>query len=515
MRRLPRARNRRPRRAAKALLAGVDAKARLAEHYLAQGGGWDLFATVFAESHCAGHQFWAAHDTSNPRHEAQGARELGDPLRDVYVSIDAAIGRLLAQTSEDTTVFVLASHGMGPHYDATYLLDEILRRLYSRAAAPARAATQAAESVWRWIPAGLRRRLGALRKRVRSTLVDAATHQEQARLPCFATPNNDVCGGIRINLAGREPEGKIQPGAEYDAFCRTLADDLHGFVNVGTGRPLVRRVLRTSDLFRGERLQEPAGPDRGMGPRRADHRDLLAEDGHDPRNLRRHPHRRPQAGRDAVRPRSGHPARAIAGTGGRGAVRADHRLPSGSSASRGGCRGDPGAGPSGSSPVSRPVFRNARAPRGMLTVLIATHNGARTLPVVLEAYVRLQPPAGGWKLVVVDNASEDGTGGVLRSFAGRLPLRDLHVDRQGQNIARNRGLEEAEGDLLVFGDDDAIPREDWLVRMRAAADARPGFGIFAGAIRPRWEVPPEPWLLESVPLAPCLPSRIPPGKRGP
>lgn len=151
----------------------------------------------------------------------------------------------------------------------------------------------------------------------------------------------------------------------------------------------------------------------------------------------------------------------------------------------------------------------------MLTVLLATHNGAGTLPEVLEAYARFQTPAGGWKLVVVDNASDDGTDRITRSYAGRLPLYYLHMAQRGQNLARNRGLLEAEGDLVVFADDDALPRDDWLSRMRAAADAQAAFGIFAGAIRPRWEIPPEPWLLESVPLAPCFAITDPAWEEGP
>jgi glycosyltransferase involved in cell wall biosynthesis len=140
----------------------------------------------------------------------------------------------------------------------------------------------------------------------------------------------------------------------------------------------------------------------------------------------------------------------------------------------------------------------------MLTVLIATHNGARTLPEVLEAYGGLRAPDRGWKLVIVDNASTDDTASVVRSFAGRLPLSYLFVDAPGQNLARNRGLSVADGDLVVFTDDDAVPHADLLIQMRSAVDTHPEFGIFSGGIVPRWEVRPEPWLVESVPLAPCF-----------
>jgi len=129
----------------------------------------------------------------------------------------------------------------------------------------------------------------------------------------------------------------------------------------------------------------------------------------------------------------------------------------------------------------------------VLTVLMPTHNGAATLPIVLEAYGRLAPPPGGWKLLVVDNASTDATAAIVSSFAPRLPVSCLRVAEQGQNVARNRGLAQADGDLVVFTDDDVVPDPNWLVALRAAADAHPEHAILSGVIRPRWMSAPEAW----------------------
>ncbi len=135
----------------------------------------------------------------------------------------------------------------------------------------------------------------------------------------------------------------------------------------------------------------------------------------------------------------------------------------------------------------------------MLTVLMTTHDGEKTLPRVLEAYCALESPDGGWNLLVVDNASTDGTRQILRSFSARLPLACLFEAQRGQNHARNSALGAVSGDLVVFSDDDAIPRRDWLAHIRRAADANPDFAIFGGTVLPRWERQPEPWLLKSVP----------------
>jgi hypothetical protein len=130
----------------------------------------------------------------------------------------------------------------------------------------------------------------------------------------------------------------------------------------------------------------------------------------------------------------------------------------------------------------------------MLTVLLATRNRAGILQNVLEAFCRLEQPAAGWKLVVVDNGSTDRTGDVLVSFTSRLPLHGAFEPSAGKNLALNTGLALLEGDLTVLTDDDVFPNADWLVELQRAADTQPAYSMFGGAIIPRWEVPPPRWI---------------------
>jgi len=138
-------------------------------------------------------------------------------------------------------------------------------------------------------------------------------------------------------------------------------------------------------------------------------------------------------------------------------------------------------------------------PEPMLTVLMATHNGAETLPAVLDAYCKLHPPDGGWHLIVVDNGSTDSTKEIIASFRSRLPLTCISEPVLGKSVALNTGLLHATGDLVVLTDDDALPRPDWLVQIRLAADSQPSFSVFGGAILPQWEIPPEDWILKWCP----------------
>jgi glycosyltransferase involved in cell wall biosynthesis len=130
----------------------------------------------------------------------------------------------------------------------------------------------------------------------------------------------------------------------------------------------------------------------------------------------------------------------------------------------------------------------------MLTVFIATKNRAAILRQVLAAFCRIEAPVGGWKLVVVDNGSNDATAQILGEFASQLPLQAVTEPTPGKNSALNTGLQFLEGDVAVFADDDAFPRPDWLTELRRAADSQPECSMFGGAIVPRWESDPPSWV---------------------
>lgn len=238
------------------LIARIDSKCALIEHVLGQGG-WDLFLAVFGDSHCAGHQFWHLHDPE-PGHRAPP--DLEGLLKDIYVALDRAIGRLLEQVDPDTTVLVFTSHGFGPHYDAAALLDEILRRLEGRPAIHWPKVTNPVRAAYRaLLPVDLRTRLRPLAARsfnLVERVDDLSASNDRATRKCFMVPSNDNCGLIRVNLVGREPHGRVRPGAEFDAFYEALAADLMEIVNLDTDQPVFKEVLRTRDHCRGGRIDD-------------------------------------------------------------------------------------------------------------------------------------------------------------------------------------------------------------------------------------------------------------------
>jgi len=137
----------------------------------------------------------------------------------------------------------------------------------------------------------------------------------------------------------------------------------------------------------------------------------------------------------------------------------------------------------------------------VISVIFSTHNGGSDLGRMLDSLVQADAPPGGWELIAVDNASSDGTGDLLRSYVGRLPITVLSEPTRGKNRALNHALEFAKGDFYVFTDDDVLVPKHWLVKWRQLADERQSFQLFAGRTRVLWPYEPPQWLLDGTDVA--------------
>lgn len=98
------------------------------------------------------------------------------------------------------------------------------------------------------------------------------------------------------------------------------------------------------------------------------------------------------------------------------------------------------------------------------SIIICTRNRAEHLRKTLAAIGAVAVPTGmETEVIVVDNASTDQTAEVAKSARlANVTCRYVHEARGGQCFARNTGMAEATGQIIVFTDDDVVPCRDWL-----------------------------------------------------
>jgi predicted AlkP superfamily phosphohydrolase/phosphomutase len=236
------------------LLRGASAKAALSR-WIFDKGPLDFFLAVFAETHWANHLLWDGLDPGHSLHDGTRAAWCEEVFRDLLGEIDRTIGDL-RHSRPDAELLVFSLSGMGPNYGGWHILPEVLARIGM--GPPKKPAGRWVRSLERRLPLGAIETAKAvvparLWDRWTRRALHAGAGWDKSR--AFCVPN-DYSGAIRINLSGREPNGTVARGAEYEAVCGEIRDALLQVVHAETGRPIVREVIATRKAFQGPFLDE-------------------------------------------------------------------------------------------------------------------------------------------------------------------------------------------------------------------------------------------------------------------
>jgi glycosyltransferase involved in cell wall biosynthesis len=129
----------------------------------------------------------------------------------------------------------------------------------------------------------------------------------------------------------------------------------------------------------------------------------------------------------------------------------------------------------------------------MLSVIIPTRNRAPLLRLALESLRNQTLPPDQFEVLVIDNGSTDDTRQAVQSCQLAAPVRYFFDPVPGLHVGRHRGLKEARGDILVYGDDDIEATPTWLEAI-AESFLLPGVALVGGNNYPRFEDSPPSWL---------------------
>jgi len=240
---------------------GTEARAAATRFLMNWLEDWDLFAVVYSETDRVMTYLWDDMDATHPAHDPRLAARFGDEILHHYQQLDAILGQTMDElVDERTTLLVVSDHGFGGVHRFFYPNRWLEAEGYLALKSGSRSTglVQGAK--------GLLRRLGlahvtkqALRTFFPNWGFTSQLRQftftrdvDWSRTRAFWAADN----GISINLAGREPEGIVQPGPEYDALCDEIAERLLNFRDPVNGERVVAEVHRRGDIYTGPYIDE-------------------------------------------------------------------------------------------------------------------------------------------------------------------------------------------------------------------------------------------------------------------
>lgn len=235
--------------------------------HLMRSRPWDLFVVVFVAPDRLQHFLWSDMDAEHPRHSSEDGARFGQAILEQYRQLDAVVGELWRQSGDDVMIVLLSDHGFNGFHKTLHLNAWLHQRgLMHYTATPS-------ASHRNWVSRlqsnpflrRVKRRLPFIREiQVVRTWEQAQfiRHVDWSRTRAFFSER-----AIRINLAGREAMGSVQPGQEYDELREQITQQLLTLRDPETGMAPVEAVYRREDLYEGPFLD--AAPDLIVEPKRS------------------------------------------------------------------------------------------------------------------------------------------------------------------------------------------------------------------------------------------------------
>ncbi len=233
----------------------------------------DFFIFVFDETDRVQHKFWKFMDATHPLYNANEVEKYENAILDIYQQLDQDLGHIIKSCDDETVIIVMSDHGFGPLYKYLYLNNWLLEQgylrlhkdvlarlkhsLYKLGITPANALNFSARLklglATRAISMAkkdrMKRRKGILRR-----LLLSASDVDWSNTTAYAMGGN--LAGVYLNAKGREPQGLVEPGSEYEWLRREIIEGLKSILDPDTGETVFSDVFPREEVYSGQSLEQ-------------------------------------------------------------------------------------------------------------------------------------------------------------------------------------------------------------------------------------------------------------------
>lgn len=109
----------------------------------------------------------------------------------------------------------------------------------------------------------------------------------------------------------------------------------------------------------------------------------------------------------------------------------------------------------------------------LISVIIPTYNRPERLAQCIKAIAKQDYPGEHFEVIVVDDGSKISLDAVVAPIQAQINLQLLRQSNAGPATARNNGAAKAQGEFIVFTDDDCQPTPNWLSSIAQQLQANP------------------------------------------
>ncbi|HSJ26691.1 MAG TPA: alkaline phosphatase family protein [Acidimicrobiia bacterium] len=227
-----------------------------ATEWLMDNSDWDLMASVWVSVDRTQHALSNYVAPDHPDCAKNDMTQIGMKVRDVYKQLDDAIGSFVSRTRSDDLILFISDHGF-QSVTRTVHMDHLLKRLGFLEFS----ASNVVFGPMQW---------GPVRKIARKAYDFLGLHGKVSlpqsvnwsKTKAFTTIRS-TGEGVSINLAGREPDGIVDP-ADFEKVRDRVMDALSSFTDPATGKKPVKAIYRREEVFKGRHAE--TAPDILMEP---------------------------------------------------------------------------------------------------------------------------------------------------------------------------------------------------------------------------------------------------------
>lgn len=237
--------------------------------YLLEHHDWDFFMVHFGGIDRLQHELWHIFDPTHPKHDPHEAAKFEGRIMFFLKEVDGGLQQLIQSAGQGTVVILMSDHGFGPIHKFVNFNIWLMESGYLRLKQDF--VTKAKYALFnRGFTPGLLYKLamelGLAKLRLSGGLVQrhklirllkamflSMSSVDWSRTRAYSRGNY---GQIFINLKGREPQGIVEPGREYEELRNEIIRDLRQFRDPQTGEKIIGDISTKEELYNGPHVDK-------------------------------------------------------------------------------------------------------------------------------------------------------------------------------------------------------------------------------------------------------------------